>query len=157
MVIVIVSFTSYEQTLNCLYVPMCLSECPVIIDSVTVELAGYSQRSSKPVLIPKFEINLSDPCWSHHIDEQGLKLTVSTTDANRREKEKYIFKMRSREQLASWAAEIIQATTFEPGSTYLCMYVFVYTYKLWTKALYDLLSIWGLVHNEAIEFPRGIV
>jgi hypothetical protein len=87
----------------------------VAIDSISVELSGYNQRSSKPIQAPKFEINLSGPYWSHYVDEQGLKLTISVTDVNRREKEKHVFKMGCREQLAAWAAELIQATTCEPG------------------------------------------
>lgn len=99
-------------------------------DSISVELSGYNQRSSKPIQAPKFEINLSGPYWSHYVDEQGLKLTISVTDVNRREKEKHVFKMGCREQLAAWAAELIQATTCEPEkSLQRCFHIVIPAYK----------------------------
>ena len=75
-------------------------------------MSGCKEKSSKQISTAKFQINLSGHHWSHHVDEQSLRLTISTTNAATGCREEwYVFKMKSREQFAAWAAEIIQAST----------------------------------------------
>ena len=93
-----------------------MSKSSLFVDSTCVELSGCKEKSSKQKSIAKFHINLSGHHWSHHVDEQSLRFTISTTNAATGCREEcYVFKMKSREQLAAWAAEIIQASTYQTG------------------------------------------
>jgi hypothetical protein len=79
-----------------------------------VELSGRKGQSSKQ---DKFQIDLSANNWRHHIDEPNLRLIINTSNTGTgRKLEEYVFKVKSREHLAAWAAEIIQSSTFLSGS-----------------------------------------
>jgi hypothetical protein len=85
-----------------------------LVECTCVELSGRKGQSSKQ---DKFQIDLSANNWRHHIDEPNLRLIINTSNTGTgRKLEEYVFKVKSREHLAAWAAEIIQSSTFLSGS-----------------------------------------
>ena len=94
-----------------------MPEYLLVVDSVSVELSGYRKKSPKATAVVNFQITLSSPYWSYHSSEQTLRLTLYVIDSKKRVKKYYVLKMQSREQLAAWVAELIQASTLVRGNT----------------------------------------
>ncbi|XP_062523449.1 uncharacterized protein LOC134198127 [Corticium candelabrum] len=78
-------------------------------ETLWLELSAFRFRSGES----KFKINLSQSQWRHQVNQKDLRLYIVVQNNCQTLKiEKYNFRMCSRQQLASWAAELIQASTF---------------------------------------------
>lgn len=127
-----------------------MSWCWYIAETTFLELRGSRSLSGEE----RFRINLCHTRWQHQIDVTALRLHLLVRGNGETSKsEQYHFRMNSRQQLASWAAELIQASTFHSGAARSNLVTFNFCAITWHSGcvLFDI----NLMNGFLSSFFRG--